>query len=426
MEIDLLSKFEENINNIYFTSKSKSFFSENIIDIQRAILILKSFFGEAYFKVNQGFSNKDISSLYANDQWIIYHLAQSKNSIGSIQVILEIAEIIRYFSQTEKNKLLLNLKLKPNGKINESQIRCSLFELYAAKILNSSGFNIAIDEIDFSVSKDKRLDIVAEHEDEKYLIECMTLNEHEEEKVMINLSSYFINTYTFLIDKYKNDFQVLGALPVCGYFVVENKKALNNAKTRFKEQLRKYQKDIISMKYGGKTISVPYSEKEDFKFEICIEPFKLGLFEAYNGFFDKKFFALRFRLIPRRVGSNFELSPQLDMSIQFPKEELEERIKTAIENKRSQHHNSIIKNKIFMLEYENYQGIRISLDTMQISKERLRGNINKNQIAFIIHKDSSKNEAISRKRILISKDEDCSIFNKLKCIPLTLLAEKAS
>lgn len=415
MKVDLLEQFKKNVAQIRFNPKIEDSFHFNKDQIKSAVNILIDFFSKNYFIVEQGFKQIDNSGLKARNNWIIYHLAQSANSIGSILLILEISGIIRYYdSRSDSYKNLLESKLKKKNKaINDSELRSNLLELYFAFILEKVGFKVNIDCL---INKNKPLDILLEFDNEKILVECKTINETQLENELIDIISFCMNSYSALLEKHKNNRQVLCCLPVSLFIKVTNKSILNDAKKCFKKRLKDYQKDIQSMAYGNNKINVPYTAVKN-GFSICIEPFKEGLFEAYSGFFNKTDVGIRFKLFTMVKGNKMKVILKVDCIVPNIKK-IEDRIKKSIEDKREQHKNVQIKKRIFILEYENYSGIRIPFDLNDVSTERIKGLIKDNEIVCIIHKDSTKQENISRKMMVISKNEKDNLAQKLKHIEL--------
>ena len=414
MKVDLLKQFVKNVAQIRFNPRIKDSFNFNKDHIKSAVNNLRNFFPKKYFIVEQGFRQIDNSGLKARNNWIIYHLAQSANSIGSILLILEIFEIIRYFdSRSVSYKNLLESKLKKKNKaINDSELRSSLFELYIACILERVGFKV---NIDCYINKNKPLDILLEYNNEKILVECKTISETQVENELIDIISFCMISYSALMTKHKDNRQVLCCLPVSLYVKVTNKSILNDAKKCFKKQLSDYQKNIQSMTYSNKKINGPYTVEKN-GFSICIEPFIEGLFETYTGFFNETDIGIRFKLFLRKKGNKMEAMSTVECIVPNNKK-IEDRIKESIKEKREQHRNVQIEKRIFFLEYENYTGIRIPFDLNSVSTERIKGLINENEIVCIIHKDTTK-ENICRRMIVISTNENDNLVKKFKDIEL--------
>lgn len=414
MKVDLLKQFEKNVAQIRFNPRIKDSFDFNKDHIKSTVNNLRDFFPKNYFIVEQGFKQIDNSGLKSKNKWIIYHLAQSANSIGSILLILEISCIICYYSRSDSDKNLLESKLKKKNKaINDVELRSSLLELYIAFVFEREGFKI---NIDYHINKNKPLDILLEYNNEKILVECKTISETQVENELIDIISFCMNSYSALLEKHKDNHQVLCYLPVSLFIKVTNKSILNDAKTCFKKLLSDYQKDIQSEAYDNKRINVPYTALKN-GFSISIEPFIEGLFETYSGFFNKTDIGIRFKLFLRKKGNKMEAVSKVECKVPNSKK-IEDRIKESIEDKREQHKNVQIKKRIFILEYENYSGIRIPFILNDISTERIKGLINENEIVCIIHKDSTKQENISRKMMVISKNENDNLAQKLKYIEL--------
>lgn len=414
MKVDLLEQFVKNVAQIRFNPRIKDFFHFNKDQIKYAVNDLRNFFPKNYFIVEQGFKQIDNSGLKARNNWIIYHLAQSANSIGSILLILEISGLIYYYSRSDSDKNLLESKLKKKNKaINDSELRSSLLEFYIAFILKRVGFKV---NIDCHINKNKPLDILLEYDNEKILVECKTISETQVENELIDIISFCMNSYSALMEKHKDNLQLLCHLPVSLFIKVTNKSILNEAKKCFKKRLSDYQKDIQSKAYSNKKINVPYTVIKN-GLSVYIEPFKEGLFEAYSGFFNKTDIGIRFQLFIREKGNKMEVVTKVECTIPNNKK-IEDRIKESIENKRVQHKKVQIKKRIFFLEYENYTGIRIPFDLNDVSTERIKGLIKDNEIVCIIHKDSTKQENIRRKMMVISKNENDNLTQKLKHIEL--------
>lgn len=413
MEVNLLNEFRKNVSQIQFNPKIKDSYLFDYEQIDFAIKILKDFFSEKTFIIDQKITHIDNSGLKANENWIIYHLAQSKHSIGSILLIFEITCLIHYFSNSETDKKTLQKKLKKkNGEINEKEIRSSLFELYSATILEKAGFKI---EIDDNSNLDKPLDIIIKINDKRIIVECKTINETEIENNLIDIVSFCTNSYFKLIEENQINHNVLRYLPASLFWVVKDKLKINDAKNCFKNLLQKYQSDIQKVANGVKQIEVPYKSPNDNICLMNIEPYKTGLFEGYSDFFKMGDTGVKFKLFPRKTNQDWELAQEIECK--YTPKPIEERIKDAIENKKKQHKNSV-SDKIYFLEYENYTGFRTPINLNSVSLERIKGLLNENETVCIIHKDSTQQDSIKRKLILISKNGNNSIIHKLKIMEM--------
>jgi len=381
----------ENINSIKFDPETINFATQCLID----------FFLEKKFIVHQKISNGENTGLKAKENWILYHLAQSGYSLGSILIILEITCLIEYFSGSNSDKEILIKKLKKkSGDINEKEIRSGLFELYCAVILEKAGLKIEIDDIS---NINKPLDLSIKTPEGKIIVECKTICETEIENELINIVSNLTHSYYKILETNKNNYNILKYLPVSLFVSIKDRSKLKQSSRIFKDTLTKYQSDIQMVAKGIKEINTPYISSDN---QICtfnIEPYKVGLYETYSGFRSENDIFLNFRLFP--MASMRFTEYHQEMEFQFKPRPIADRIKDALEDKKRQHKDSS-SNKIYFFEYENYTGFRVPFDEKSISQVRIKGLLKENEVVCIIHKDSTQGDNIKRRLIVISKHEN--------------------
>jgi len=409
MKVNLLDTFKANVLRLKFDPKNKDSYVFDSSQVDFTLKVLKDFFSESKFIVHQNLSQVEHSGLKARFNWLEYQLSQY--SVGSVLLVMEISAIIHYFSNRPADIELLTNKLKTkNGRINDRELRMTIFELHTAIILEKAGLKINIDD---HISPNKPLDISINTNSEKIIVECKTINETQLEDQIIDISSYCIASYTKLIEQNKSNFKLLQYLPVTLYMVLKDHSKAKKAKILFKETLLKYQNDIGLVAKGEKEINVPYHLSDEEVCSIIIEPYKPGLYETYTGFFGENT-GFRFRLFPRSTHNGSYFVNNLEF-IYTPKS-LENRIKKSIEEKQEQHKDTDTR-KVYFLEYENYVGFRVPFRFDEKSFSRIKGKLKPNEITCLIHKDSTKNN-LTRRMLVISNNENDPLVKVLKNVDL--------
>lgn len=401
MIINFLEEFRNNALRFQFNHENKNSIKFDPETINFATQCLIDICSENKFIVHQKISNGENTGLKANENWIIYHLAQSGYSLGSILIILEIAYLIDYYSGSKhRTEILFKKFKKKNGDIHELGIRSGLFELYCAVILEKTGLNIEIDDLS---DINKPLDISIITPEDKITVECKTICESNIENKLIDIVSYLTHSYHRIIETNKQNHNILRYLPVSLFLCVQDRSMLEKASMLFKNTVTKYQSDIKKVARGSMKIDIPYISSDNHICTFNIEPYKVGLYETYSGFRSENDIFLKFRLFPRESIRFTEYHQE--MEFQFKPKLIADRIKDALEDKKRQHKDSS-SNKIFFFEYENYTGFRVPFDEKSIPQDRIKGLLKENEVVCIIHKDSTQLGNIKRRLIVIAKHEN--------------------
>lgn len=414
MEINLLDQFRDNANRFQFNGTLRDSIRFNPVQIELAIQNLKDFFTEEAFILNANNVKKDKLSFNAYENWVVYHLSQSNSSVGSILLILEISSIIYYFSSSEENKSLLQSKLKTKkGQVNINQFRDNLFELYCGIILKTGDFGeVTIDE---NTQHDKPLDALIIRNGKRIVVECKILNDTKTEALLMEMVTFCMDFHPALIRKYLTDQKKLNSIPQTFYWIVRDKEKLKEAKELLYSALREYQRNAFKEKAIGTNVKSVTKSGNESICSIVIEPHKIGLYEAYLGFFKDDDLGIRYQGFYRNGIKNKEFI--YDFECKFQKTSIEERIIKAIKKKQEQHKSSLFDTLIIFLEYENFYGFRTPIHLQSVNIDRIKGIIHDNEIIFIIHKDSGNQGEIIRRSLIIYKSQN-DLTQKLQSLNL--------
>lgn len=411
METNYLEQFKSNVQ--YASDKYLLSFKPEQIDF--CIQILKNFFSEEYFILKQSTSETNITGLKANKNWIIYNLAQTAEYPGTILNVLEISCLLYYFSQNEKDQDLLKKKFKKNNnEINNDQIRSNLFELYVSAILEKGKFKVSIDD---NTYPNKPLDILVDNNGKQYVVECKTLSEALIEDEISEMIGFISASYKQILETNNSNYKYMRALPTSSFWRIKDKAKITEAKNCFKDLFLAYYTDLKEALENDGHINVPYTQNKEIEdYSINIEPFKEDLFEAYDGLLQPYPVWLKYKFFMQQKGDF--CYPGINIDSAYIPKPIEERIKKSIEEKKEQHKNHNSDGLIIFLEYENYVGIRPTINLDSINANRIKGILHDNQVVCVVHKDTNNKENINRRMVVIAKDETTPVYNTLKNLNL--------
>lgn len=386
-------KYLEKFKSHYFLWRFRRFFyGSNIFeqDIDKAIEVLSGFFPTEYFDIIKQPIRQNLDTYKPERNWLVHHLAQSENNFGSFMLILEIANIIDFYFKQEKLNVILHNKLKYNKLINDRGLVGSLFELYVGMRLIEMGFSI---EQEASVPGDidcKPIDLIVNISNERYLIELTRLNQSEGLDSIV--STFYDLASAPIRIKPKNNVQYGRNINLCGFIKFGNTKMTSKEVNALRITLNE------KLKYFDPSEAIENNSYESNS--IVIENYDKEKIDFYKEILKTMRYSIIFKIHGKKKDGFITYNLILELSI--GKNDWEEKLLNALKHKQKQHKSSVLKNKIFVIEVDNYLGWNIQFDVNKINKSRFDNIIKENETLIIIEKNSKPNN-IYRRALLIGQ-----------------------
>lgn len=386
----------------YFKYQRKHLFSgkhifENHID--NCIEILRNYFGDNYLNIKRRELKHRKTGIIAEENWLIYHLAQSQEHFGSFLIILELADIIYFYLKQNKDVIDIDTYLrKKSREINEKEFTSKLLELFVGKRLISFGYNA---KMNICLEKDnKPLDIITVIDGKEYLIECNRIKHDESFKHII---SCFTDFPSVLHLWKKNGILKKGqtAFDLCGFIKID--KSDYHTSSGLKEQLylklKKFELDT-------------YSELNDTK-NIILEEYTPAIYNKYPNLLKNAKYGLMFQIKSTVQKQNIHFDFQYELlanGINW-----NQKILNNLRTKQEQHKEFKDFEKIYVFEIEMYHGAILPTDIKHINQKQLEQKLDMNENFVLIFKDSRQTEII-RKSLILSRDEKLKkTLNRILC-----------
>jgi hypothetical protein len=287
---------------------------------------LKKHFGLDYFDMQNEREKK-----VKNDSWIYYLLANFEIP-GTVFALIEIAHIL------ENKSLFSNgMSKKLKSLHNDSrQLGDTFFELYVANILKYNGISLKKNPKE----KAKPLDAVFTINDTEFLGECRKLHSKNFNELKV-LSALIQETVPNNLKKNSTNINLVGILTI------------NKVSEKYFDTISKIDvilNEIILNINTSKSNYLPIEYNKD-SIQIFITHSSNLSNDFFNSYDDKNY--LKFQTMNSEI--------QMQISINFTKTIMNEKLFKSLVDKNVQHENSEYKNKIFFIDNETDTNLQLPL-----------------------------------------------------------------
>lgn len=276
--------------------------------------------------------------------------------LSSLYKLAEISSTIDYYRKHSESQLL---SLHGNKKkLSYDEIQGRFFELYINKILVDNKFNPSIkDQYTDSKNNDHPIDISFIFRDIKYLVECYKVS-NPKRNLYVKLIND-INKHAFKASKSARFFEMFS-----GYYVFTSKTItpdiIHRASETFKIAINQYFSEFKDN--SNPKIRLDYQfENEDYQFKL-FSNYVSANFNLEN-VTNSSSNSLVFKCVD--IGPNGRVS--LDFKPALTHLDIDTQIIDKIRNKKRQHKNSPIKNKLIIIEFENIKDNNLYQGSVPIS-----------------------------------------------------------
>lgn len=367
MQRNLLKLWKSNVTE-KFTPNT---FNKN--DIDRVVEILESIFSENYFQRKVNNNNQTNLSITDNEDLLNFLLCQFNT--GSITQVIEIAQVLNFFNNKE-HKDYLHKQLFAKGKVKANFYEGIYFEMYMIFVFMWNGIPTQFDTNDPTISTEKPIDCLIKLNNDQYLVECKFLPSKKKHTKALDLTYFILEEFYRRREKIIETSKIsINRLNACGYYILNDN--TSNAKINFANNLKRYFHNQINGQIANSELNFePISD-------CFIEEYKEGLFENYP--IEHAELAIKFKFVGQTNDVSFTVRNSAD--------EIVEKIKSSIKEKKSQHQKSNIENKIIVIGILNGHASipPVNKDFFISNRKRFKDKLSNNMTAMFIIKNTLGN-----------------------------------